>query len=187
MSWKYTYWHHQNFFNKKERKLLSEFIEKNYDFIEHKDETAKDDNGISKKKTKTFITNLGRVKHLTKNLKEVIEYDNANNFGYNLYPINDLSKILLNIYSSKNSGEYGWHSDSAQSDLNDCKLTVLANLSDEYEGGDLHFFEGRDVVVKDFNPGALLLLKSYINHKVDPVTKGTRKTLTMFLNGPKFR
>jgi len=31
------------------------------------------------------------------------------------------------------------------------------------------------------------MLKSHINHKVTPVTKGVRRTLTHFMKGPAWR
>ena len=42
--------------------------------------------------------------------------------------------------------------------------------------------------IKQLNiPGNAIMLKSHLNHKVLPVTKGERNTLTFFICGPKFR
>ena len=40
----------------------------------------------------------------------------------------------------------------------------------------------------DFDkPGSAIMFKSHLNHRVLPVTSGTRKSLTMFIFGPKFQ
>jgi PKHD-type hydroxylase len=94
---------------------------------------------------------------------------------------------MLNIYDSKHKGSYDWHYDSSKSDMYDVKLTVLVNLSEKYTGGKFHIFHGDEYVVEEFEPGTLLLFKSNLNHKVSPVLTGVRKTLTLLINGPKFR
>ena len=104
-----------------------------------------------------------------------------------MYPFNNSTEALFNIYDSKQKANYGWHIDSSESDLRDFKLTALLNLSSSHEGGKLHFFEGNEYIAEEFKPGTLLLFKSHINHKVTPITKGVRKTLTLFCVGPKFR
>jgi len=187
MSWQYDYWYAKNFYNKKQIKDLTSFIEKNYDNVEEKEKTAIDKEGNSKKNTNTLAITWQKVKHLTGHLEASVNAYNEKNFGYILFPFNDLMKALLNIYDSKQKGEYGWHIDSSRSDIQDSKLTILVNLSETYEGGELQFFQGSPYTVKEFTPGTLLLFKSYINHRVTPVTKGVRKTLTLFCNGPKFR
>jgi len=187
MSWKYDYWYVNNYYNKKEIRSLTSFIEKNYNNVEDKVRTAVDQGGNSKKNTNTLTISWEKVKHLTGHLEASVNAHNEKNFGYMLFPFNDLMKVLLNIYDSKQKGEYGWHYDSSRNDLQDCKLTVLINLSEKYEGGELQFFQSSQYTVKEFTPGTLLLFKSYINHRVTPVTKGVRKTLTLFCNGPKFR
>jgi predicted 2-oxoglutarate/Fe(II)-dependent dioxygenase YbiX len=187
MSWQYDYWYQKDFYNKKQIKDLTSFIEKNYDNVQQKSRTPKDEAGKFKKNTNTLAITWEKVKHLTGHLEASVNAYNENNFGYTLFPFNNLMKLLLNIYDSKQKGEYGWHYDCARSDLKDFKLSILVNLSEKYEGGELQFFQGNQYTVKDFTPGTLLLFKSYINHRVTPVTKGVRKTLALFCSGPKFR
>ena len=71
----------------------------------------------------------------------------------------------------------------------DIKLTILINLSTKkYEGGSFFIFKGKEKNIKELDePGNILMLKSYLLHKVTPVTKGERRTLTIFLKGPSFR
>jgi hypothetical protein len=187
MSWKYDYWYTNNFYNKEDIKSLTSFIEKNYDYVSDKSEDAVDELGKSKKNTNTLVINWGKIKDLVGNLEATINSFNENNFGYILYPFNNLKRVALNIYNSEQKGEYDWHFDSSKNDIYDCKLTVLVNLSETYKGGELQFFQSHPYILKQFTPGTLLLFKSHINHRVTPVTKGVRKTLSLFCNGPKFR
>ena len=187
MSWQYDYWYINNCFNKKEMKSLISFMEKNYDNMEATRDGALDLKGNPIKNTKTLVTTWKKIKSLTGDLEAKVNQTNEQNFGYVLFPFNNLNKVLLNIYDSKQKGEYDWHYDSARSDLLDTKLTILINLSEKYEGGELQLFQGIPYTVKKFTPGTLLLFKSYIHHRVTPVTKGVRKTLTLFCIGPKFR
>jgi PKHD-type hydroxylase len=59
---------------------------------------------------------------------------------------------------------------------------------EQYEGGQFQLFNTNEYEVKELNiPGNVVMFKSYINHRVLPVTKGQRRTLAIFLKGPKFR
>ena len=66
---------------------------------------------------------------------------------------------------------------------------MLINVSTKkYEGGDFYICAGKEKHIKELNePGNILMLKSHLLHKVTPVTKGERRTLTIFLKGPSFR
>jgi predicted 2-oxoglutarate/Fe(II)-dependent dioxygenase YbiX len=187
MSFKYSYWYVNNFYNKKEINQITKFIENNFDYKNDPETSAKDLKGKSKKNANTLVIGYNKMKHLTKDLESEICSINQNNFGYILYPFNNSTEALFNIYDSKQKANYGWHIDSSESDLRDFKLTALLNLSSSHEGGKLHFFEGNEYIAEEFKPGTLLLFKSHINHKVTPITKGVRKTLTLFCVGPKFR
>tara|TARA_R100001126_G_C4878156_1_gene177400 strand:+ start:692 stop:1234 length:543 start_codon:yes stop_codon:yes gene_type:complete len=112
---------------------------------------------------------------------------NKQHFGYNLYPLKNNDIISTNEYGPKT--EYTWHKDSSNNFNHDIKLTVIINIStDKYTGGDFELF--LNGIHKDKSliktPGSLVIFKSYINHRVKPVIKGTRKTLTLWLTGPRF-
>ena len=187
MSYKHDYWYVKNYYTSKEKKLITNFIEENHTDVEKKETTALDKNKVSKKNTKTLIIQWRKIKNIVGNLMSSIQHLNEQNFGYVLYPFNDLENCMLNIYDSKRKGSYDWHFDSSHSDMYDVKLTVLVNLSEKYTGGKFHIFHGDEYVVEEFEPGTLLLFKSNLNHKVSPVLTGVRKTLTLLINGPRFR
>ena len=187
MSTDYLYWYRENFFSPKERKKIVSFINKNYMQVEPYKSGAATPEGVSKKKTKTLMIPWGKVKGVTRDLESIINLDNEMNFGYNIFPMNDHSHVLLNIYSSEEKGEYDWHTDTSRLPFIETKLTALVNLSESYEGGDFLIFDGGVRKIEVFKPGTLLIIKSHLNHKVEPVTKGTRKTLTIFRHGPRVR
>ena len=52
----------------------------------------------------------------------------------------------------------------------------------------LNIFANEPCLINEFNaPGDILILRSYINHLVMPVTSGERKTLALFMEGPLFK
>jgi len=113
----------------------------------------------------------------------------ANNlhYGFDLFPLT--SNKLLNYNTYKKDEEYTWHIDaSVKSPIRDIKLTCLLNCSEEnYKGGDLYLFKDKEVKVEKFNPGSAVVFPSYLNHKVEKITSGSRATLAIWMYGPKFR
>ena len=70
--------------------------------------------------------------------------------------------------------------------MQDIKLTCLLNLSEEtYEGGEFCAV-GSDEKIK-FDSGMGLIITSLIAHKVTPITKGERITLTYWAMGPSWK
>ena len=75
--------------------------------------------------------------------------------------------------------------------MHDRKLSVTIQLSDsnDYEGGDFVF----DQEYQSPDPkalrkkGTILVFPSPIRHAVKPVTKGTRKSLVAWVEGPKWK
>lgn len=85
-------------------------------------------------------------------------------------------------------GHYKWHIDTyvMSGAPKDRKVTVICLLNDprEFEGGQL---EIKNVDVTPMKKGDVVVFPSFIEHRVTPVTKGVRKTATMWLTGPAFR
>lgn len=183
------FWLHEHFLNKEEILKINKYIENNYDSIEETENTAHDLEGKSKKQTKTLILRQGKILNLVQKVIPCIEYVNNIHFGYDIYRFNEYQNCFYNIYNADRSASYGWHIDASRSDVHDMKLTVLLNLSTEdYTGGVFSYFNGNEYQIPAFQkPGSVLMFKSYLNHQVSPVTKGKRKTLTLFTYGPKMK
>lgn len=72
------------------------------------------------------------------------------------------------------------------------KLTLVLMLNQQgvdFEGGDfqVNLSEERLPETVHMNKGNVLLLPSFLLHRVTPVTSGLRKTLVTWVIGPKFR
>ena len=73
-------------------------------------------------------------------------------------------------------------------DPTDIKLTMILNLSEEpYEGGELMLKVNVEDELVNLKSGDVVVFKPWLSHKVTPVTKGERMSLTTWVEGPKFR
>jgi len=106
-------------------------------------------------------------------------------FGYDIFWDFHLDTLNYNVYEV--GGEYGWHIDATDGNSPiDIKLTCLLNLSEErYEGGE--FCAINSSKNAEFTSGMALITNSLVAHKVTPVTKGERITLTYWAEGPSWR
>ena len=113
---------------------------------------------------------------------------NRYNYGFDIFEFEDEDKLNFNIYE-KNQ-EYDWHRDVDNSKFVDVKLTALINVSDQkFTGGEFFLLNHKKPTpVSELNKsGSMVIFNSFILHKVKPVLKGTRKTLTIFIKGPSLR
>jgi len=105
-------------------------------------------------------------------------------FGYDISWDFHLDMLNYNVYEEND--EYGWHIDASPTQLSDMKLTCLLNLSEEpYEGGEFHMINSKHK--PKFTSGMGCVFNSLIAHKVTPVTKGERITLTYWGAGRTWR
>ena len=181
MESKYTYWYWDKFFNTKDLKEIKKICDNN--LVKSVDRPANT--------TKTSIVKFCEwrsIKDKLNNLNESIKVINIQKFGYTLYDLNDYDYININSYFYQNQGEYDWHSDGSKSHIFDIKFTVIINTSlNKYEGGKFYLFDNGPKHIETLdNPGSVLMFKSYINHKVEPVVKGTRDSMAIFVKGPRF-
>ena len=119
---------------------------------------------------------------------ERINFTNQHEYGYDVHPLLDTKVLNYNIY--RPGTEYSWHVDmDKQAACIDIKLTVLINLSEtKVKGGDFLLFEGYECRATELaQPGSMLIFPSFYNHKVTKIISGTRRTLTIFMYGPKWR
>jgi PKHD-type hydroxylase len=88
-----------------------------------------------------------------------------------------------------NGGHYGWHMDIGPHPINHRKISITIQLSnpDEYEGGDLELWTGIGQVLAPRSQGCAVLFPSFIQHRVTPVTKGTRKSLVLWVGGGSYK
>lgn len=63
----------------------------------------------------------------------------------------------------------------------------LSQIITEFEGGDFCIFHRGPLNLGGVSAGTALCIPSYVNHRVTPVTKGTRYVLVLFVLGPIIR
>lgn len=93
-------------------------------------------------------------------------------------------------YSAERKGHFGWHSDIGEGQLAaKRKLTMVVQLTApaEYEGGALEVMPSHHVVTGSPAQGCATLFPSVLLHRVTPVTKGVRHSLSIWAHGPAFR
>ena len=173
-----------SFYNLKQVKYINSRIQKH--LMKRRDSPA----GLSTKTSTVKHVLFGKVRDVLQNPScvEAILQWNEQEVGYDLHFLTSEKILNYNVY--RKGTEYTWHIDAVGgSTAYDMKFTCLLNLSEsKVKGGDFFLFESSPFCVEEFNnPGALLAFPSYVPHKVDKIISGTRKTLTIWLNGPKFR
>lgn len=97
------------------------------------------------------------------------------------------SKLQLTDYSK--DGFFAWHMDTGNKFNSTRKLSITVQLSDpdEYEGGDLQFHSGNDIVTASKKKGTAIIFPSFVYHRVQPVTSGKRMSVVGWIAGPPFR
>jgi PKHD-type hydroxylase len=116
--------------------------------------------------------------------------EDANKYAEWDFKIGRRESVQISKYDSKDKGCYDWHLDTFAPDNigYQRKLTGVLLLSDpnEFEGGQLRI--GRE----NTNPtlqhkGSLVVFPSYMEHKVEEVTKGTRYSVVAWAWGNAFK
>ena len=107
--------------------------------------------------------------------------------------ITDLPMLQYSIYDSRDQGYYDWHADVFWSDSkpSDRKLSIVIQITDgdDYEGGDLELEVGMEMLdsARFRQKGSVIVFPSVYHHRVTPVTKGVRKSLVGWIEGPPWR
>jgi len=103
-----------------------------------------------------------------------------------------LMEVQYTLYHGHQKGHYNTHADTNWVSGNplDRKLSVTIQLSDgsDYQGGKFEMIDGKDIpesISKGL--GTVVVFPSYLRHRVQPVTGGTRKTIVAWAHGPRWR
>lgn len=118
----------------------------------------------------------------------------ANRSFFNFH-ISKLDFIQITEYHESDRGEYKKHHDVFWLNKDPVfhrKISCSIQLSDEtsYKGGDLVFEELFDEEPKPEDirsQGTAVFFPSFVYHRVNPVTQGTRYSLVAWFDGPKWR
>jgi PKHD-type hydroxylase len=118
----------------------------------------------------------------------LVHSSNRTNFGVEIHRPFELQ---FTEYHGTAQGKYDWHQDVwLESDrAYDRKLSVVVQLSapQDYAGGEFDFF-GAPSPDAAFTPqGSVLIFPSWLQHRVRPVTRGLRRSLVSWVEGPRWR
>jgi PKHD-type hydroxylase len=93
-------------------------------------------------------------------------------------------------YGAERAGHFGWHSDIGKgTHASRRKLTVVVQVSDpgDYDGGTLELWPDANITTAPRGRGTAVLFPSFVLHRVTPVTRGVRWSLTLWAHGPAYR
>lgn len=108
------------------------------------------------------------------------------NFNRWKFDVNHSSQAEFLIYPS--GGKYTTHIDTFLAPDRVCrKLTVLAFLNSDFEGGRFYLNIGSDRVYPPQNPGTVIVFPSFIPHGVEEILSGVRYSVVCWMDGPWFR
>lgn len=113
-------------------------------------------------------------------------------FGFDL---NGFDAFQYTEYRAEEAGKYDWHMDMCMG--TDClpadmteprKLSLSLQLNDGFKGGEFQVNQGREDEARtvEMKRGRLVAFPSWMIHRVTPVTEGVRRSLVVWVTGPKF-
>ena len=122
--------------------------------------------------------------HMYQDLNKFIQKANQNHFGFGDIQITENAQFT----EYPEGGFYDWHIDcdvNMEHEPPVISMTLLLNDPAEFEGGDLELMApGRYAELKQ---GHAICFASFLNHRVNPVTKGMRQSLVVWFGGKPFR
>jgi len=113
------------------------------------------------------------------------------------YNISKILDIQYTVYDDKDS-HYDWHVDIMHGSREDnlyrkISCSILLNEdADEYEGGNfelLRFRRDNNMEIRrvvNQKKGSAIFFPSFLYHRITPITKGIRKSLVLWVGGPKW-
>lgn len=121
-----------------------------------------------------------------------------NNMYYG-FDLNGYDSFQYTSYNSAEEGNYNWHMDTCLGSnelpgnmIEPRKLSMSLLLNDpekDFEGGEFEINMGMESKASalPFKRGRAIFFPSWLIHRVKPVTKGFRKSLVVWVVGPKFK
>ena len=123
-------------------------------------------------------------------LNGIIQSINEQFYGFEL---NGYPTFQYTTYDAETEGRYDWHTDmefnsSHSTDLEPRKLSLTLLLNDDFEGGEFQINVGKEenAITVPVPKGRIIFFPSFMIHRVKPITKGTRRSLVVWIIGPKF-
>ena len=105
------------------------------------------------------------------------------------FAIDALQPIQYTEYHAEDSGTYHDHLDWAPNVITPRKLSLCLQLTNgaDYDGGDLLIKTSTNPITASRTKGDALIFPSFLLHGVTPVTRGIRKSLVVWVEGPEWK
>ena len=124
--------------------------------------------------------------HMYRDLNNFIQTTNENHFGFGDIRVTENAQFT----EYPVGGFYDWHMDcdtnmAHEPPVRKISMTLLLNDPSEFEGGHLEI--GAPGKYAELKQGHAIAFASFINHRVQPVTKGMRQSLVVWFGGRPFK
>ena len=141
--------------------------------------------------TKKRITTVSwipfqEMQPMYRDLDKFVQTCNENHFGFGDIRVTENAQFT----EYPEGGFYDWHMDcdvnmQHEPPVRKISMTLLLNDPSEFEGGDLELMApGKFANLKQ---GHAIVFASFLNHRVNPVTRGVRQSLVVWFGGKPFR
>ncbi len=178
-----NYHYYKEYFTDEDIDKILKLSEK-YPFVDGKVPTVVDTTYRSSKIK--WLPNNSETKWLYDKIAHLAKKSNDQLWNFDIIGLGE--HIQFGEYSAEQSGKYEWHVDIGKNNLHR-KISISIQLSDPttYDGGDLEFFKSRNIIKAPKEKGTAILFPSFILHRVTEITKGTRKSLVIWISGPPLK
>jgi PKHD-type hydroxylase len=136
----------------------------------------------------SWLDDLPEASWVMDRMMRLVAQANREAFGFDLTEFAESPQVAR--YGAEREGHFDWHSDIGTGTLAaKRKLTIVVQLSEpqDYENGTLELQPDSNIRHAPRYQGTAILFPSFVLHRVTPVTKGTRWSLTLWSHGPAFR
>ena len=148
----------------------------------------KPEGGTDTKKRVTTISWIPfkEMGQMYQDLNTFIQKTNENHFGFGDIQITENAQFT----EYPVGGFYDWHMDcdvnmANQPPVRKISMTILLNDPAEFEGGHLELTAPDKFA--ELKQGHAIIFASFLNHRVNPVTRGMRQSLVVWFGGKAFR
>ena len=126
------------------------------------------------------------MEHMYRDLDTFIQAANLNHFGFDDIRITEQAQFT----EYPEGGFYDWHMDcdinmKHEPPVRKISMTLLLSDPSEFEGGHLEL--GAPNKFAELKQGHAICFASFINHRVQSVTRGVRQSLVVWFGGKPFR
>jgi len=118
------------------------------------------------------------------------------NNKYYQYDVWGFEGFQYTEYTSEKNDRYGYHMDMITGDNipeylrmpRKLSLSLILSNPTEYDNGEFEFKVSEENLFQpEQKRGRAIIFPSYILHKINPVTRGVRRSIVTWVVGPKFR